>query len=56
MANLPELTVLGELALVDEQMGWSNEFKANWPSDGKLLWSNAGGYRVLGLARGADDR
>ena len=52
LANLPELTVLGELALVDEQMGWSNEFKANWPSDGKLLWSNAGGYRYWGWRGG----
>ena len=52
LANLPELTVLGELALVDEQMGWSNEFKANWPSAGKLLWSNAGGYRYWGWRGG----
>ena len=52
LANLPELTVLGELALVDEQMGWSNEFKANWPSEGKLLWSNAGGYRYWGWRGG----
>ncbi|MDB4808118.1 beta-propeller domain-containing protein [Verrucomicrobia bacterium] len=52
LANLPELTVLGELALVDEQMGWSNEFKANWLSDGKLLWSNAGGYRYWGWRGG----
>ena len=48
LANLPELMVLSELALVDEQMGWSNEFKANWPDKDKLLWSNAGGYRYWG--------
>jgi hypothetical protein len=52
LANLPELTVLSELALVDEQMGWSNEFKANWPDKGKLLWSNAGGYRYWGWRGG----
>ena len=48
LAKLPELTVIGELALVDKNMGWSNQFKANWPSAGKLLWSNAGGYRYWG--------
>ncbi|MFL3665862.1 MAG: beta-propeller domain-containing protein [Verrucomicrobiota bacterium] len=52
LANLPELTVLSELALVDEQMGWSNEFKANWLDKGKLLWSNAGGYRYWGWRGG----
>jgi hypothetical protein len=52
LTNLPELTLLSELALVDEQMGWSNEFKANWPSEGKLLWSNAGGYRYWGWRGG----
>jgi hypothetical protein len=48
LANLPELTVIGELALVDKNMGWSNQFKPTWPSEGKLLWSNAGGYRYWG--------
>ena len=48
LANLPKLTVIGELALVDKNMGWSNQFKPNWPSEGKLLWSNAGGYRYWG--------
>ncbi len=48
LAKLPELTVIGELALVDKNMGWSNQFKPNWPSAGKLLWSNAGGYRYWG--------
>ncbi|MED6314322.1 MAG: beta-propeller domain-containing protein, partial [Verrucomicrobiota bacterium] len=48
LANLPELTVIGELALVDKNMGWSNQFKPNWPSEGKLIWSNAGGYRYWG--------
>ena len=40
--------MIGELALVDKNMGWSNQFKPNWPSEGKLLWSNAGGYRYWG--------
>jgi len=48
LANLPGLTVIAELALVDKNMGWSNQFKPNWPSTGKLLWSNAGGYRYWG--------
>ena len=48
LANLPELAVIGELALVDKNMGWSNQFKPTWPSEGKLLWSNAGGYRYWG--------
>ena len=48
LAKLPELTVIGEVALVDKNMGWSNQFKANWPSAGKLLWSNSGGYRYWG--------
>lgn len=48
LANLPELTVIAESALVDKNMGWSNQFKPTWPSAGKLLWSNAGGYRYWG--------
>ena len=54
LAKLPELVVIGELALVDEDMGWSNQFKANWPSAGKLLWSNAGGYRYWGWRGGPE--
>ena len=54
LAKLPELAVIGELALVDEDMGWSNQFKGNWPSAGKLLWSNAGGYRYWGWRGGPD--
>ncbi|MFQ3167537.1 MAG: hypothetical protein ACI8QI_000065 [Limisphaerales bacterium] len=52
LAKLPELTVIGEVALVDKNMGWSNQFKPNWPSAGKLLWSNAGGYRYWGWRGG----
>ncbi len=52
LAKLPELTVIGEVAVVDKDMGWSNQFKANWPSAGKLLWSNAGGYRYWGWRGG----
>ncbi len=52
LAKLPELTVIGEVSLVDKNMGWSNQFKPNWPSAGKLLWSNAGGYRYWGWRGG----
>ena len=52
LAKLPELAVIGEVALVDKNMGWSNQFKPNWPSAGKLLWSNAGGYRYWGWRGG----
>jgi hypothetical protein len=52
LANLPELTVIGEVSLVDKNMGWSNQFKPNWPDKGKLLWSNAGGYRYWGWRGG----
>ena len=52
LAKLPELAVIGEVSLVDKNMGWSNQFKPNWPSAGKLLWSNAGGYRYWGWRGG----
>jgi hypothetical protein len=52
LAKLPELAVIGEVAFVDKNMGWSNQFKPNWPSAGKLLWSNAGGYRYWGWRGG----
>ncbi len=52
LAKLPELAVIGEVSLVDKNMGWSNQFKPNWPDKGKLLWSNAGGYRYWGWRGG----
>ena len=55
LAKLPALSVISEVALVDEHMGWNNQFKANWPSDGSLLWSNEGGYRYWGWPWIMDD-
>ena len=52
LAKLPELAVIGEVSLVNKNMGWSNQFKPNWPDKGKLLWSNAGGYRYWGWRGG----
>ena len=55
LANLPALSVISEVALVDEHMGWNNQFKANWPGDGSLLWSNKGGHRYWGWPWIMDD-
>ena len=49
LAKLPELSLFSEVSLIDEHMGWNNQFKANWPGDNTLLWSNKGGYRYWGL-------
>ena len=49
LAKLPELSLVSEVSLIDEHMGWNNQFKANWPGDNTLLWSNKGGYRYWGL-------
>ena len=48
LSKLPKISIISELSLIDEKMGWNNQFKANWPSDGKLLWSNKGGNRNYG--------
>ncbi|MED6325716.1 MAG: beta-propeller domain-containing protein, partial [Verrucomicrobiota bacterium] len=55
LAKLPALSVISEVALVDEHMGWNNQFKANWPGDGSLLWSNKGGHRYWGWPWIMDD-
>ena len=55
LANLPALSVISKVALVDEHMGWNNQFKANWPGDGSLLWSNKGGHRYWGWPWIMDD-
>ncbi len=55
LAKLPALSVVSEVALVDQHMGWNNQFKANWPGDGSLLWSNKGGYRYWGWPWMLDD-
>ena len=48
LAKLPALSIASEVVLVDENMGWNNQFKANWPNEDTLLWSNKGGYRYWG--------
>ena len=48
LSKLPKISIISEVSLIDEKMGWNNQFKANWPRDGKLLWSNKGGYRNWG--------
>ena len=48
LSELPKLSIISEVSLTDKKMGWNNQFKANWPHDGKLLWSNKGGYRNWG--------
>ena len=55
LAKLPALSVISEVALVDEHMGWNNQFEANWPGDGSLLWSNKGGHRYWGWPWIMDD-
>ena len=55
LAKLPALSVISEVVLIDEHMGWNNQFKANWPGDGSLLWSNKGGHRYWGWPWIMDD-
>jgi len=55
LTKLPALSIVSEVALVDKHMGWNNQFKANWPSDNSLLWSNQGGYRYWGWPWVMDD-
>ena len=55
LAKLPALSVISEVVLIDEHMGWNNQFKANWPGDGSLLLSNKGGHRYWGWPWIMDD-
>ncbi len=55
LAKLPALSVISEVVLIDEHVGWNNQFKANWPGDGSLLWSNKGGHRYWGWPWIMDD-